>query len=358
MNAPAKVEARDESRPAPPSRLRAVLGHRAIWPLLALALILAVDFYISPKFFQIRIVEGRLFGNLIDILYRATPTAIVALGMAIVIGTKGIDLSVGAIIAIVGAVIAWRIHENDPHFVILLIALAIGLLCGLWNGFLVAILKIQPIIATLILMVSGRGIGLMVNLVYGGTNPSFKSPLLQGLSVGHIGLIPTRLVVFAGIFGALWLLLRRTALGLFLEAVGGNSAAANLAGVNARLITYSAYLISGFCAAWAGVILTADTHTSDPVSVGLYIELDAILAVVIGGGSLNGGRIYLGMTVLGALVIQTLTTSILTSGLPPEYNLVVKAFVVVVVLLLQSNNLRRSLVGLFAGKGARNEKRA
>ena len=324
-------------------RLRALAGHRVIWPLLALALILAVDGYISPGFFTIRIVEGRLFGNLIDILYRAMPTAVVALGMAVVIGAKGIDLSVGSVIAIVGAVITWRIHAGDPHFVILLLALATGLLCGLWNGFLVAVLDIQPIIATLILMVSGRGIGLMINLLYGGTNPSFTSPLLQGLSVGHIGLIPTRLVLGAAIFGALWLLLRRTALGLFLESVGGNSAAADLAGINARLIKYSAYLISGLGAAWAGVVLAADTHTSDPVSVGLYIELDAILAVVIGGGSLSGGRIYLGMTLLGALVIQTLTTSILTSGLPPEYNLVVKAIVVIIVLLLQSDNLRGAL---------------
>ena len=119
-------------------RLRAVLGHRAIWPLVALGLILAVDGLISPGFFHIRIVEGRLFGNLIDILYRAMPTAVVALGMAIVIGTKGIDLSVGSVIAIVGAVITWRIHAGDPHFVILMIALGVGVLCGLWNGFLVA----------------------------------------------------------------------------------------------------------------------------------------------------------------------------------------------------------------------------
>jgi ribose/xylose/arabinose/galactoside ABC-type transport system permease subunit len=222
----------------------------------------------------------------------------------------------------------------------LLLALATGLLCGLWNGFLVAILDIQPIIATLILMVSGRGIGLMINLLYGGTDPSFESALLQGLSVGHIWLVPTRLVLAACIFLGLWLMMRKTALGMFTEAVGGNAAAADLAGINSRLIKYSAYLISGFCAAAAGVILTADTHTSDPVSVGMYIELDAILAVVIGGGSLSGGRIYLGMTLLGTLVIQTLTTSILTSGLPPEYNLVVKAFVVLVVLLLQSNNAR------------------
>jgi ribose/xylose/arabinose/galactoside ABC-type transport system permease subunit len=340
---------KSETTTSPYSQLRALAGHRAVWPLLALALIFAVDGWISPGFFSIRIVEGRLFGSLIDILYRSMPTAVVALGMAVVIGTKGIDLSVGSVIAIVGAVITWRIHAGDPHGLILLSALGVGLLCGLWNGFLVAILDIQPIIATLILMVSGRGIGLMINLLYGGTNPSFTSPLLQGLSVGHIGLVPTRLILGAAIFGALWLLIRRTALGLFLEAVGGNSKAANLAGIDARLVKYAAYLICGLCAAWAGVVLAADTHTSDPVSIGLYIELDAILAVVIGGGSLSGGRIYLGMTVLGALVIQALTTSILTSGLPPEYNLVVKAVVVVIVLLLQSNNARQAVVRAFGG---------
>jgi simple sugar transport system permease protein len=326
--------------------LETIRKHRAIWPLLALALILIVDGFVSPHFFEIRIVEGRLFGNLIDILYRAVPTALVALGMAVVIGTRGIDLSVGSIIAICGAVIAWRFHEGDPHFVILLMALAAGAVCGLWNGFLVAGLGIQPIIATLILMVSGRGIGLLINLIYGGTDPSFESAFLQGLSTGSIWLIPTRLILGAAIFLALWLLIRRTALGLFIESVGGNAAASNLAGVNARLIVVIAYVICGLTAAWAGIVLTADTHTSDPVSVALYIELDAILAVVIGGGSLAGGRIHLGMTVIGALIIQALTTSILISGLPPEYNLIIKALVVLFVLFLQSDNARQSFRAL------------
>ena len=322
---------------------RRILGSRAIWPLLALAVILVVDGIIAPGFYDIRIVEGRLFGNLIDILYRAVPTALVALGMAVVIGTKGIDLSVGSIAAISGAMIAWRIQAGDPHLVVLFSALAVAMLCGVWNGFLVAGLGIQPIIATLILMVSGRGIGMLINLIYGGTDPSFQSPLLQGLSTGSLFYVPTRLFVFAGIFVALWLVIRRTALGLFVEATGGNAAASRLAGVNARLIIFVAYVICGLMAGCAGVILTADTHTSDPVSVALYIELDAILAVVIGGGSLAGGRIYLGMTVIGALVIQALTTSILISGLPPEYNLIIKALVVLFVLVLQSDVARSSV---------------
>ena len=146
--------------------------------------------------------------------------------------------------------------------------------------------------------------------------------------------------------------IRRTALGLFLETVGANSAAADLAGINSRLVKYSAYLLSGLLSAVAGVIMTADVHTSDPVSVALFSELDAILAVVIGGGSLMGGRIYLGMTLIGVLIIQALVTSILMSGLPPEYNLLVKAVVVLFVLLLQSNNFRAAVILLFRRRKA------
>jgi simple sugar transport system permease protein len=338
-------------------RLHALIGRlgerRAVWPLLALALILIVDGFMTPGFFTIRIIEGHLFGSLIDVLYRAMPTAVVALGMAVVIGTKGIDLSVGAVIAICGATIAWRLHMGDPPLVVVGAALGASLLCGLWNGLLVAVLDIQPIVATLILMVSGRGIAQMINLLYGGTDPSFTSDFFAAISTGHLAMLPSRLFVGVGIFVLLWALLRRTAFGLFVEAVGDNAAAADLAGIDARMIKLAAYLICGLCAGLAGVVITADTHTSDPVSAGLYIELDAILAVVIGGGSLAGGRIYLALTVLGALIIQSLTTSILMSGVPPEYNLVVKAVVVLIVLLLQSRKARSLLSRAASLPGAR-----
>ena len=338
-----------------PSRLRAILGHRAVWPIVALALIFLVDGFISPGFFQIRIVEGRLFGNLIDIFYRAVPTALVALGMAVVIGTKGIDLSVGSIIAIVGAVITWRIHAGDPHWLVLLIALGAGLLCGLWNGFLVAFLDIQPIIATLILMTSGRGIGLMINLLYGGTNPSFTSPLLQGLSVGHIGLDSDPDCPVRGDFPRPLVIIRRTAFGLMLESVGGNSAAARLVGINARLIIYAAYLISGFCAGLGGRhARRRHAHLGPRQRRPLHrtrrhSRRGHRRRIAVGGPHLSrhdDAR---------RLVIQALTTSILTSGLPPEYNLVVKAVVVSIVLLLQSDKLRGALSRAFEDE-AMNEK--
>jgi galactofuranose transport system permease protein len=318
-------------------------GQRGLWPLLALALILLVDAVISPGFFSVRIVEGGLYGSLIDVLYRGTPTALVALGMAVVIGTKGIDLSVGAVIAIVGAVMTDLIHRDLAAPAVLALTLATGLLCGLWNGFLVAILDIQPIIATLILMVAGRGIAQMIDT---GMIITFRNEFFSAISTGQILTVPSRIVVAIGTFLALWLLLRRTALGLFIEAVGGNAAAANLAGIEAKAVKIGAYMLSGLCSGIAGVLICADVRGSDANNAGLFIELDAILAVVIGGASLSGGRVYLGLTVIGVLVIQSLTTSILVSGMPPQYNLVVKAIVVLFVLLLQARSVREAVFGL------------
>jgi simple sugar transport system permease protein len=317
------------------------------WPIFALALIFVVDGVVSPGFFSIRIVQGRLFGSLIDVLYRGTPTALVALGMAVVIGTKGIDLSVGAVIAIVGAVMTNLIHRDMSPPLVLALTLGAGLLCGLWNGFLVAILEIQPIIATLILMVAGRGIALLIDE---GLIVTFRSDFFSALSTGEFLTVPSRILVAAGAFLLLWLLLRRTALGLFIESVGGNSAAADLAGINAKLVKIGAYTLSGLCSGIAGVLICADIRGSDSNNAGLFIELDAILAVVIGGGSLAGGRFYLGLTIIGVLVIQGLTTSILVSGLPPQYNMVVKGVVVLIVLLLQSRRLRESIFGAFRGR--------
>jgi simple sugar transport system permease protein len=195
-------------------------------------------------------------------------------------------------------------------------------------------------------MVAGRGIAQMIDT---GMIITFRSDFFSAISTGQLLTVPSRLIVAAGTFVVLWLLLRRTALGVFIEAVGSNPNASNLVGIEARLIKFFAYAISGLCSAVAGVLITADVRGSDANNAGLWIELDAILAVVLGGGSLAGGRFYLGLTVVGVLIIQSLTTSILVSGLPPEYNLIVKAAVVLVVLLLQSRRVRERL---FAGLGA------
>lgn len=312
-------------------------NRRWVLPVAALLLILAANLVLSPGFFALRIVDGHLFGSTVDIVHRAAPLGFVALGMAVVIATGGIDLSVGAIIAICGAVAAVLLRAGDlSPTAILLIVLMVGVACGLWNGFLVAFLEIQPIVATLILMVAGRGIAQMIT---DGQIVTFHSAVMDFLGSGYLLGIPSRvwlLAVFAVLAG---LLLRRTALGLFLEAVGGNAAASRLAGIEARGVRLAAYAFSGLCSALAGIILTADIRGADANNAGLWLELDAILAVVIGGASLIGGRFSLGLTLIGALVIQSLTTSILVSGLPPQYTLVVKAVVILLVLFLQSPRL-------------------
>lgn len=320
-----------------------------VWPLLVLAVILIVDGIINPAFFSIRLVEGRLYGSLVDILYRGTPIALIALGMAIVIGAKGIDLSVGSVVAIAGAVMAYFIHEGYDPSVVIGATLVVGLICGVWNGFLVANLGIQPIVATLILMVAGRGVALMIN---GGRIPTFRSDFFTALSAGRIWVIPSRLFLVVLVFCILWALLRRTAFGLFVEAVGGNAGASRLTGIRTRVVTLATYGISGVCAALAGIVITGDTRSSDAVYAGLDSELDAILAVVLGGGSLNGGRVSLGNTLIGVVIIQALTTSILMSGLPPEYNKLVKSVVILVVLLVQAPKLRSNVLAfLSSGKG-------
>ena len=215
----------------------------------------------------------------------------------------------------------------------ILSALGVGILSGLWNGILVALLKIQPFVATLILMVAGRGVA---QLITAGQIVTFNSPSLSWLGSGSLFLLPTPVIITLLTLLAFWLLTRKTALGLFIEAVGINIRAAKNAGVNTRLIVMGTYMLSGLCAAIAGIIVTADIRGADANNAGLWLELDAILAVVIGGASLMGGRFNLLLSILGALIIQGMNTGILLSGFQPELNQVVKAVVVLVVLVFQS----------------------
>src|ERR1043166_3677856 len=220
------------------------LPRRGLAQIAALIVILLIDRVVSPQFFDLRLQDGRLFGSLIDVFNRGAPVALLSLGMVLVIATGGIDLSVGAVMAISGAIAA-SLADSYAWPVAVSAALGVGLLCGLWNGILVAVLGIQPMIS-------------------------------------------------------------------------------------------AGYMWCGLCAALAGIIAAADIMGADANNAGLWLELDAILAVVIGGTSLFGGRFSLVLAVCGALIIQAMNTGILLSGYPPEFNLVVKAVVVLVVLLLQS----------------------
>ncbi len=335
--------------------------HKLKWPLVALALVLAfhavvrfdevhrqvgwrVSFirfiheYFREGFFSFTVRDGRLYGSVIDILNRAAPVMLLSLGMTLVIATGGVDLSVGAVMAITGATAALLLTNATlaVPFVIL-ISLAVAIAAGIWNGTLVGIFKVPPIVATLILMVSGRGIA---QLLTDGQIITFENKSFEFIGRGALAGLPFTITLVLVVWGLLSLLKSRTALGLFIECTGDNETASRYSGVNTNLVKLTVYSICALCAGIAGLIATTDIKAADANNAGLWLELDAILATVIGGTALTGGRFYLAGSLVGAILIQTLTTTILTRGIKVELTLVVKAIVVILVCLLQSEKFR------------------
>ena len=330
-----------------------LLSHRLVWPLVTLAILLAINAAFNPNFLTLTWRDGRLVGSLVDILNRAAPLMLVALGMTLVIATRGIDISVGATVAIAAALVAWMIggqlvivdgvasHASRfPMPLAIGVALLVALLCGAWNGLLVARIGMQPIIATLILMVAGRGIA---QLITGGQIITIYYAPFFVIGNGQLFGLPFALCLALGVFVLLHLATTRTALGLFIQAVGINPSAAHGAGVPARRITLWVYAFCGLCAGVAGLIVASNVKSADGNNAGQLLELDAILAVTLGGTALTGGKFSLAGSVIGALIIQTLTYGIYSLGVPPEINLVVKAVVVFVVMLMQSAEFRASV---------------
>lgn len=319
-----------------------VRRQKIFWPLLALGLLMAFNHAFTPGFFDLEIRGGHLYGSRIDILNHGSKVMLLALGMTLVIATGGVDLSVGAIMAIAGAVaaqasVAWSL----PPAAAIAFALLAALLAGAWNGLLVAVIGIQPIVATLILMVAGRGIA---QLITGGQIINFNEPTLVYLGNGHLLGLPFTLFLVLGLLGITFALTRGSALGLFIEAVGDNEVASRNAGINARFVKFAAYVFSGFCAGLAGLVAASNIKSADSNHAGLYAELDAILAVVVGGTALTGGRFYLVGSIVGALFIQTLTTTMYARNVSADIAPVPKALVIIAVCLLQSEKMR----GLFS----------
>ena len=325
-------------QPAGWAPLAAAMRHRLAWPLVTLGLLLAVNTAFNANFLHLEWRDGHLYGSLVDILNRAAPTMLLALGMTLVIATGGVDLSVGAVMAIAGAVAAMLLAKPGMN-VGLVVAASLGVasLAGLWNGVLVGFFQVPPIVATLILMVSGRGIA---QLITGGQIITFENRAFEFLGRGVLFGLPITVTLVGAVSVLLVLLTTRTAAGLFIEATGDNETASRYAGVNTRAVKLLAYAVCGLCAGLAGLIVTADIKAADANNAGLYLELDAILAVVIGGTSLTGGRLALAGSLVGAALIQALTTTILTRGIPPTFTLVVKSAVIVGVCLLQAPKFR------------------
>ena len=336
---------------------RKVTESKLFFPIVALALILLFDLIFIPGFFKLELKQGHLYGSLIDILRNSTPVIVLAMGMTLVIATGGIDLSVGAIMAIVSSVAAILMNpyflgkvvvdiskfSNDPTYsyspfwVVILVPLIVATICGLWNGLLVSYGKIQPMVATLILMIAGRGIAQLI------TN-SQKIQIFYG-PFTYIGngwiIFPFSIYIVAAVFAIAWLLTRRTSIGLFIESVGINARSSFFSGIDEKKIKLFAYLFCGFCAGVAGIIGTSNISTSDASSLGLNLELDAILAVVIGGTLVGtGGRFSLLASVIGGLVMQATTTSMYAIGVSANSILAVKGVVVIVLILLYSQQVQ------------------
>jgi len=339
-------------------RVRALLAQPLFWPLFALALLLIGNGVFNPGFLALQWREGHLYGNLIDIANRAAPLALVALGMTVIIALRGLDISVGAVLAIAGAVAAWSISAVQaagvdggwPLAAGIAAALAAGALCGVWNGLLVVKVGMQPIVATLILMVAGRG---MAQLIADGRVLTVYHPPFAFLGNGFLFGLPFALWVLAAVFVVVHLLMRRTALGLLVRAIGHNPAAAHVAGIRTHAITLIAYVGCALSAALAGLLVASNVNSADANNAGVMLELDAILAVALGGSRLNGGHFSLAGSVIGALIIQTLTTTIYSTGAPPQLNLAVKAVLVFVVMLLQAPGFRSQLRVLITRRESR-----
>lgn len=294
----------------------------------ALAALVALFLYnaIDTPFFLTR--QSLLF----ILLRQAAPIVIVAVGMAIVIGTAGIDLSVGSVMAIAGQVGATLVLHNHPFMLAIVAALLVSALCGLFNGTLVARFGVQPIIATLILFIAGRGIA---QLITGGELQALSNPGFQWIGLARPFGVPAQVIIAVVVAVAAWLVMRLTVFGRQVLAVGGNETAARLAGVPAARVKLLAYIASSVLAGLVGLIAVSATSASDANNVGVGMELDAIAAVAVAGVPLAGGKVTIWGAVTGAVLLKLLQNTLIVHGIAKEVAQMIEGAVIVAALWLQ-----------------------
>ncbi|MEU8298885.1 ABC transporter permease [Micromonospora sp. NPDC048909] len=255
-------------------------------------------------------------------LIQVAPIVITSLGMALVIGTEGIDLSVGSVMALASAMVVLYLGYGAP--VAIIAALIAGAAVGAGGGALVAYVGVQPIVATLALLVGVRG---LANVLVPQLT-EFRNPTLITLGSRSVLGLPLVVVIAAVLTVLVAFLVKRTTFGRQLVAVGGNRAASRLSGLPVRRILVTVYVISGLLAAVAGVLATSRLQASDPTSLGLLMELSAITAVVVGGTPLTGGRVRVLGTVMGALLIQLLQATLIKHNLPQSWTQMAQAVII------------------------------
>jgi len=294
---------------------------------VALALLVLFNLVFTPNFANV--------GTILGLLSQATFVVLVALGLTLVIATGGIDLSVGAVMAIASAVIPLYLGYSWP--VAVLIALVFCALAGLLNGFLVAYVGMQPIVATLALFVGGRG---FAQVLVNGQLQTISDGSFLGLWRATVLGVPLPVVVAGVVALLVGLAVSRTTFGRYVLAVGGNPAASYLSGHPVRGVLLAVYAISGVLAGVAGTFATARLAAGDPATIGLLIELDAIAAVVIGGTPLSGGRVSVGGTVAGALLMLVISATFVMNDINPTYAQILKAVIIVLAVYIQQGRRR------------------
>ena len=330
------------------SKLKKITHARLFLPIVCLIAVLLINVIKTPDFFNITIRNGVLYGYVIDVINRASELVILAVGMTLVTAASGgQDISVGAVMAVAAAVCCQILsggassvtaYQNSIILAVVAALLA-SALCGAFNGLLVAKLNIQPMVATLILYTAGRGIA---QLVTNGQITYIRVPSFQ-MAGGYIGKSPVPTPVLFAIVTVVIvaLILKKTALGLYIESVGINGKAARLVGLNSTMIKFRTYVICGVLAGIAGLVASSRIYSADANNIGLNLEMDAILAVELGGNFLGGGKFSLIGSVIGAYTIQALTTTLYAMNVKADQLPVYKAIVVIIIVTLQSDVFKK-----------------
>ncbi|MDQ6432812.1 ABC transporter permease [Mesorhizobium sp. LHD-90] len=300
--------------------------------LIAFLALIAFNAAVTPNFLTWQTLNVNLT--------QVATIVIVATGMTLVIATGGIDLSVGSLMAISGAlapmIFLGTIMPIPSPFLAILLAFTVPVIVaaafGWFNGMLITRYSIQPIVATLVLFIAGRGIA---QVMTNGNLQVFKNDAFQFIALGRVFGIPTQVIIMAVIVALAAFMVRRTAFGRQMLAVGGNEKAARLAGIPAVRVKRLVYVISGALAGIAGLIVVARNSASDANLVGLGMELDAIAAVAVGGTLLTGGRANILGTLLGAFVIQLVQYTLLANGVPDAAARIVKAGLIIAAVFIQ-----------------------
>ena len=317
-----------------------------------IAIILLCGLISGGDFFKITIVDGHFYGRLIDILRNGSRYAILAAGMTMALGTGGTDISVGSVMAISGAIACSIVDSrilpglNGSVAAAVILALLAGAVCGAWNGFMIAKLKVQPMVATMILLTAGRGIA---QLIADGKIVTITSEEYYNISGGYLLGFPAPMFIAIGVIIIFLLLTKGTAFGMQVESIGVNQNSSRLAGIKVERNLWLIYILCGITAALAGLIESAGIKGADCNNCGLMIEMDGILAVAIGGTSLAGGRFSIVASVIGALIVQTISTTIYAFGVAPELTRVAKAVIVIIVCLIQSQPFMNRMRAVFGG---------